>query len=220
MAQTRILPHEKSRRKEQVSSWIMTNPTKNVTQVQLSPNQKHLYYLQHWLLVQWVPYSPKNQEYQLDTSHKAGKTQQIKCYLFTNSSALYNGLVKSTEIWLATDWTVRKSKAGRAIFSASFETRPGANPASCTMGSGSVSQGKRSGSSLDHPPPSSANVKDRVPLLPSGPSWPVLWWPLPFTFNSYLIPRNVFFRPTQNNSIWNGIIPTKGLRLQVGCMTI
>jgi len=27
----------------------MTNPTKNVTQVQLSPNQEHIYYLHHRL---------------------------------------------------------------------------------------------------------------------------------------------------------------------------
>ena len=121
-------------------------------------------------------------------------------YIFTNSSALYNGLVKSTGIWLAKGWTVLRSNPGRAIFSASVQTRPGANPASCTMCSGSVSRGKRSGSSVDHPPPSSTNVKDRVPLLPSGPSRPVLWWPLPFTFNtSYLNPGKVFFRPTQNS---------------------
>ena len=75
------------------------------------------------------------------------------------------------------------------------------------------------GTALITHPPSSANVKDRVPLLPSGPSWPDLWWPLSFTFNSYLIPRKVFFRPTQNNSIWNGIIQTEGLRLQVGYNT-
>ena len=135
-------------------------------------------------------------------------------YIFTNSSALYNGLVKSTGIWLVTGWTVRISNPGRAIFSASVQTKPGANPASYTMGRGSVSRGKRSGSSVDHPPPPSTNVKDRVPLLPTGPSWPVLWWPLPFIFNtSYLNPGKVFFSPTQNNSISNGIIQTKWLSL-------
>jgi hypothetical protein len=31
---------------------------------------------------------------------------------------------------------------------------------------------------LDHPPPSSAEVKERVEYSPSGPSWPVPEWPL------------------------------------------
>ena len=41
---------------------------------------------------------------------------------------------------------------------------------------------KRPGRSVDHPPPSSAEVKERVELYlcsPSGPSWPVIGWPLP-----------------------------------------
>ena len=41
---------------------------------------------------------------------------------------------------------------------------------------------KRTGRGVDHPPPSSAEVKERVELYlysPSGPSWPVLGWPLP-----------------------------------------
>jgi len=38
---------------------------------------------------------------------------------------------------------------------------------------------KRPGSGIDHPPPSSAKVKERVELYlfsPSGPLWPVLGW--------------------------------------------
>ena len=37
---------------------------------------------------------------------------------------------------------------------------------------------KRPGRGVDYPPPSSAEVKERVELylyFPSGPSWPVLW---------------------------------------------
>ena len=43
------------------------------------------------------------------------------------------------------------------------------------------------GRGLDHPHPSSAEVKDRVELYlysPFGPSWPVLGRTLPFTFYS------------------------------------
>jgi hypothetical protein len=43
---------------------------------------------------------------------------------------------------------------------------------------------KRKGRGVDHPPPSSAEVKERVELYlysPSGPSWPVLGRTLPFT---------------------------------------
>jgi hypothetical protein len=41
---------------------------------------------------------------------------------------------------------------------------------------------KRPGRGVDHPPPSSAEVKERAELYlnsPSGPSWPVIGWPLP-----------------------------------------
>jgi hypothetical protein len=47
---------------------------------------------------------------------------------------------------------------------------------------------KRPGRGVDHPPSSSARVKERVELYfysPSGPSWPVLGRTLPFTFTLY-----------------------------------
>jgi len=53
----------------------------------------------------------------------------------------------------------------------------GAHPASCTMGTGSFPGVKRRGCGVDHPPPSSAEVKERVELYlysPSGPSWPLV----------------------------------------------
>ena len=65
----------------------------------------------------------------------------------------------------------------RARFSAPFQTGPGAHPASYKMGTGSFPGVKRPGRGVDHPPPSSAEVKERVELYlysPSGPSWPVL----------------------------------------------
>ena len=50
------------------------------------------------------------------------------------------------------------------------------------MGTVSFPRVKRPGRGLDHPPPSSAEVKERVELYiysPSEPSWPVLGWTLP-----------------------------------------
>jgi hypothetical protein len=73
-------------------------------------------------------------------------------------------------------------------FSASVQTGPGAHPAFWTMGTGSHSRGggvKRPERGVDPPPASSAKVKERVDIYlcsPSGSSWPVLGWTLPFTF--------------------------------------
>jgi hypothetical protein len=60
-------------------------------------------------------------------------------------------------------------------FSAPIQTGPGAHPAFCTMGL--FPRSKAAGRAVDHPPPSSVEVKERVELylfFPSGPSWPVL----------------------------------------------
>jgi len=64
-----------------------------------------------------------------------------------------------------------------ARFSAPVHTNPGAHPASYTMGTGSFLGAKGLGCFVDHPPPSSAEVKERVELnlySPFGPLWPVL----------------------------------------------
>jgi hypothetical protein len=50
------------------------------------------------------------------------------------------------------------------------------------MGTGSFPRNKCPGSGVDHPTPSSAEVKERVQLYfysPSGPSWSVFGWTLP-----------------------------------------
>jgi len=62
-------------------------------------------------------------------------------------------------------------------FSSPVQTGPGAHPASYTMGTGSFGEVKWPGHGVDHPPPFSAEVKEREELLLcslSGFSWPVL----------------------------------------------
>jgi hypothetical protein len=61
-----------------------------------------------------------------------------------------------------------------AKFSAPVQTGPGAHPVSYAMGTGSLSRGESSrGVPLTPPPPSSADLKERIELYlypPSGPS--------------------------------------------------
>ena len=80
-----------------------------------------------------------------------------------------------------------------ARFSAPVQTGPGAHPASYTVGTRSFPGAKRPGRGADHPPTSGAKVKERVELYfysPSGPSWPVLGWPLPLLYTHLDHKRN------------------------------
>jgi len=64
-----------------------------------------------------------------------------------------------------------------ARFSAPIQTGSEAHPASYTMGTGSFPGVKQPGRGVDHPLPSSAEVKERVELYlysPYGPLWAVL----------------------------------------------
>jgi hypothetical protein len=64
-----------------------------------------------------------------------------------------------------------------AIFSAPVQIGPEAHPASYKTSNRSVWGLQRPGRGVDHPPSSSAEVKERVELYiysPSGSSWPVL----------------------------------------------
>jgi len=49
------------------------------------------------------------------------------------------------------------------------QTGPGAHPTSCTVGTGSFLGVKWPGHGVDHPPPSSAEVKGRVELYTPSP---------------------------------------------------
>ena len=53
----------------------------------------------------------------------------------------------------------------RSRFSAPVQTGPGTHPSSCTMGTGSFPGVKRPVCGVDHPPLSSAEVKERVVYL-------------------------------------------------------
>ena len=69
------------------------------------------------------------------------------------------------KIRLATRWAARGSNpGGGARFSAPIQTGPGTLKASCTTGTGSFPEVKRLGPGIDHPPISSAEVKERVEL--------------------------------------------------------
>ena len=66
-------------------------------------------------------------------------------------------------------------------FSAPVQTGPGAHPSSYAMGTWSFPGVKRPERDVDHPPPSRAEVKERLELYlysSSHHSWPVLSWTL------------------------------------------
>ena len=63
---------------------------------------------------------------------------------------------------IAAGWTVRGSNPGGVRFFPPVQTGPGAYPASYTMGTGSFPVVNRPGLGVNHPPPSSAEVKERV----------------------------------------------------------
>jgi hypothetical protein len=93
-------------------------------------------------------------------SHNVGR-KEVEELLNTDRNLVYILVYEvgrvAQSVWrLATVWTVRGSNPDGARFFAHVQTGPGAHPASCTMGTGV----KRPGRGADHPPPSSAEVKN------------------------------------------------------------
>jgi hypothetical protein len=75
-----------------------------------------------------------------------------------------------------------------ARFLAPVQTGPGAHPASYKIGTGSFLGVKRPGLGAAHPPTSRVEVKEREDLYlysTSGPSCPVIGWPLPLPYLLY-----------------------------------
>ena len=107
----------------------------------------------------------------------------ITCHIYNGQCIIYDTL--------ATGWKVQGlNPSGGEIFRTSPD-RPWGPPSLLYNGYWvSFLRVKRLGCGIDHPPPSSAKVKERVELYlssPSGPSWPVLGWtlplPLPVTYS-------------------------------------
>jgi hypothetical protein len=74
----------------------------------------------------------------------------------------YSTVSIATRFWLDGPGIEFRLRAG---FSASFQTGTGAQPTSCTMGTGSPSRGvKRPRRGVDHPPPSSVEVNATWPV--------------------------------------------------------
>jgi hypothetical protein len=117
---------------------------------------------------------------------KSRTSNFIEILLYQDSSVsvllhiFSNSVGRNSSVGIAT--TLRAGRSEDLIpvgarFFTPVQTDPGAHPASCTMGTGSFPGVKRPGRGVDHPPHSSAEVKERVELyfyFPFGPSWPVI----------------------------------------------
>jgi len=77
---------------------------------------------------------------------------------------------------LLIDYSLRAGRSGARIpvgarFSAPVQISSEAHPVSYTMGTGSFPGVKRPGRGVDHPPPSSAGVNERIDLYLYSPSF-------------------------------------------------
>jgi len=107
--------------------------------------------------------------------HKSREFYGLRNQLHFFEIYLSNRVDGGSSVGIATRYGYRIPVGAR--FSAPVQTGPRAYSASYTMGTGSFPGVKRLGLGVDHPLPSSAEVKERVELYiysPSGPSLPVL----------------------------------------------
>jgi hypothetical protein len=98
---------------------------------------------------------------------------------------------------------------GGGRFSATVQTGPGAHPASYTMGTASLPRIKRPGSGVDHPPSSSAEVKERLQLYIYSPLG------LRGLFYLYLLHLNTFTSPCSSATCLfrNEMSPTRTVQV-------
>jgi len=115
-----------------------------------------------------------------------------QCNTFTKFILFYTisswGWAKIAQLvwWLTTGNSRERIPVG-ARFSAPVQTGPVSHPAFCTMGTRSFLRVKPPRHGTDHPPPSSAKVKETAELYlysPSGPIWPVLGWTFTSSWDS------------------------------------
>ena len=94
-------------------------------------------------------------------------------------------------------WTARRPRDRIPVgerFSAPVYNGPGVRTASYTVGTGFFPGVKRPEHGVHHPPHLPQKLKKEYSYTsapPSGPSWPVLGWPLPFRRNSTVCQRYV-----------------------------
>jgi len=91
----------------------------------------------------------------------AGREYSKQAVLFKRHELPWVGIAQSVKR-LATSWTVKDRIPVEVSFSASVRTGGGAHPASYTIVTESFSGLKRLGCGVEHPPPSKAEIKERV----------------------------------------------------------
>ena len=121
-----------------------------------------------------------------------------------NSYKMWAGTAQTVSP-LAMGWTVRGSNTGGGEIFHSRADRPKAPPKPLHSGYRiSFPEVKRRRRGVNHKPPFSADVKEKVDLYlysPSGLSWPVLGWNLPYnllyihTYTLYYRQYNIPFVP-------------------------
>jgi hypothetical protein len=79
---------------------------------------------------------------------------------------------RDSSVGIATRYGLDGPGGEGSRFSATAQTGSGAHPASYMMGTGSLPGLKRPGRGVDHPPLSSAEVKERLELYIYSPSGP------------------------------------------------